>query len=258
MTGRDRGHGGAIGELRDRANDRAAAFLFVHDLFRLPSPTQWEWLQRDTTRRPWEALASALDLPGPGDIHLPADERGYESEYLSAFEVGAPEPFAPLIESHYNKRAPVARVLHENVLFYQRFGLRIRDGKSERADHLRPQLEFVAHLYRTEGDEVARADGDGRLEPIQRGRRDFIERHLMSWLPAAEARAERAAPPWAAVYIAIARRLVEATTADSVPAAPVATVPALIPRRPEVETPRGGPPGPRRSESSRGRSDDER
>lgn len=199
-------------EVRDRsaASDRAAAFLFVHDLFRLPTPEQWAWIGKEETRRPWEALAAALGAPGPGEITLPSDEGSYESGFLSAFETGAPTPAVPLMESHYEKRGTTGLILQENVLFYRRFGLRLRGGSAENADHLRSQLEFVAHLYRMEAGAPADADGGGRIESIRRGRSEYMERHLSTWLPAAEKRAENAAPPWAAAYVAIACRLVEA------------------------------------------------
>ncbi|MFH1279236.1 MAG: molecular chaperone TorD family protein [Candidatus Eisenbacteria bacterium] len=213
--------GGAPGKpdtsARSTAADRAAAFLFVHDLFRLPSAGQWAWIGRDETRRPWAALAEALGLPGPDEISLPSEERRYESEFISAFEAGAPTPAVPLMESHYSRRGPTGLILQENVLFYRRFGLRLKNGTTENADHLRSQLEFVAHLYRLESHELSASGSEERLGSIRRARGEFVDRHLLGWLPAAESRAAGAAPPWAAAYIALARRLVDGMAEDPRP-----------------------------------------
>jgi TorA maturation chaperone TorD len=80
-------------------------------------------------------------------------------------------------------------VLHENILFYQRFGIRLRSDFAETADHLLGQLSFLVHLlillqYREE------ANQEEEGAQIVQALGDYSDRHLRSWIPAAVAAAE--------------------------------------------------------------------
>jgi TorA maturation chaperone TorD len=97
----------------------------------------------------------------------------------------------PLIASHYSRRDPVPKVLHEHVLFYQTFGLRLRDDNGETADHLLNELEFLARLTRLQDA----APDDERARPIRAAKRDFLARHTADWVPRAAKAAGRFAPP---------------------------------------------------------------
>ena len=184
----------------------AEAFFFARDLFRPPSVQQWRFLTAPETGGAWEALARRLDLSQVAG--LPRDAVDYETSYIAAFDAGAPTPPVPLIESHYNKREPVPRILHENILFYQSFGLRLLETSNEMADHLRHQLEFVGHLYKMEAEELRGRRDSEILAQVRAGRREFIERHLMSWLPDAAERSAKAPDPWIRNFIAMALNLV--------------------------------------------------
>ncbi len=179
------------------AGDLAAAFLFLHDLYRVPGPGQWAWLTAPETAEFWRRLTGALANPSlPGGPALPDAPGEYEAQYIAAFDAGAPHPPVPLLESHYNKRDPVPRVLHENVLFHKSFGLRLRGEANETADHLRHQLEFTAHLCRMDSE----SEG-GVQEQVLRARHEFVERHLLSWLPRAAKKAGETPFVWAAGYL---------------------------------------------------------
>jgi DMSO reductase family type II enzyme chaperone len=178
-------------------SDLKAAFLFMHDLFRAPSAQQWEWLSARSTRSMFARLAQLADWPQrEGALRLPTRAKAYEAQYIEAFDAGAPHPPVPLLESHYNRRGPVPQVLHENILFYQAFGLRLRSSANETADHLRHQLEFVAHLFHLEDETLRRGCQGEALAQIGRARAEYLQRHLLSWLPQAADRASEAPARW--------------------------------------------------------------
>jgi len=196
--------------IEDRAQEAAEmaeAFFFVRDLFAPPDDDQWSRLTSAETSSAWVAMADRMGVARTLD--LPSDAAAYESAYIAAFDAGAPHPLVPLLESHYNKRDPVPRILHENILFHQSFGVRLRHASNETADHLRHQLEFIGRLYQMEAEELR-----GRCEPeilaqIRAGRRDFITRHLLSWLPDAAELARKAAGGfrWVASLVSMALNL---------------------------------------------------
>jgi DMSO reductase family type II enzyme chaperone len=186
----------------------ATAFLFVHDLFRFPSAAQWEWLASPATSAFAAELGRRLGRRVPPGSRPSENAELYEQEFIAVFEAGVPHAPVPLIESHYNKRDPVPRILHENILFHRVFGLTLKDSAAETSDHLRHQLEFVAHLYRLQ----MTASGEA-LDAIVRGRTEFAERHLLSWLPAALEKVRATPFRWAERHVALAAALAESARA---------------------------------------------
>ena len=199
----------------------ATAFSFAHDLFLPPDPEQHSRLIGESCAASWRYLAEVF--PNLGDhLVLPPDFSDFESRYIATFDVGVPTPQVPLLESHYNKRDPLPRILHENILFYQQFGLRLSSASNESADHLRHQLEFVSYLLSL----LARAEasdnvgGRDQIVQIRRALSDYLSRHLLSWLPQALAAADNA--PLAAAGQALGLTLVlsEAALEHTDPSAP--------------------------------------
>ncbi len=183
---------------RNELAEAAAGWAFLHDLFRFPSPEQWSWLHEKRVNLAWQALAGASDEPLPAELPLPGSLEQYREDFIASFEVGVPEPPCPLIESHWNQREPVPRVLHENILFYKQFGLSLKLAANETADHLRHQLEFMHYLCRMEAESPEAELG------IALGRRDFLERHLAYWTPKAASKlAEQRPGAWTAHWIAL-------------------------------------------------------
>ena len=177
--------------------EQAAAWKFLHDLFRQPGEGQWRWLNEHAVREAWGILSLAWDCQCPEALPLPADPDEYEHVYLAAFEVGTPQPPCPLIESHWNKHDTVARVLRENILFYRQFGLQLRSSANETADHLRHQLEFLHHLCRLEADCLSRPDRQSEASQAARGRDEYLQRRVGSWVTvAARSLAEAAPDTW--------------------------------------------------------------
>lgn len=170
----------AIEDERSLLLEEAAVWKFLHDLFRVPSREQWEWLHTDLAQNVWWLIAERIDQGLPSKLPIPETYEEFEGQYLSTFEVGAPHPPCPLIESHWNRFAPVPKVLHENMLFYKQFGLELQSSANETADNLRHQLEFVHYLCRLEARFVDKPD---QRAQIALGRQEYLQRHLDHWLP---------------------------------------------------------------------------
>lgn len=172
------------------SRDMATAVAFVHSLIRKPTPDQHVWLLSLECQELWSVLCS--DFEGlPSQLEVPVEYNDYAERYIATFDVGTPTPPVPLIESHYNKRDPIPRILHENILFYRQFGLQLRDSALESADHLRHQLEFVRHLlaYRSQLETDKQVTEAGQ---VTQALKDYASRHLISWLPEAITCAEEA------------------------------------------------------------------
>lgn len=168
------------------------------DLFRLfalcfgqPSQELFTWLSGNDSRAFWKQLGQHLGT----DLKLTRQDQfpnfsAYEAAYIALFEVGVPEPPVPLLESALSKRAVPQEIVLDCVNFYEVLGLR-PSGTAFPADHLVTQLEFLAavRFLRDNNPGAKNADSLRRLE------RDFIERHLLSWLPAAEEKLCQLHPP---------------------------------------------------------------
>src|SRR3989338_320194 len=123
------------GEYVKTLTELVAIWSFLHDLFRFPDNNQWQWLHESRVKQAWTVIRALVSAEMPNDMPLPESFEVYEQDYISAFEVGTPQPPCPLIESHWNKRDAVPKILHENILFYRQFGLILRSTSSETADH---------------------------------------------------------------------------------------------------------------------------
>ncbi len=135
-------------------------------------------------------LAAGLSCSGlPSDPGTFPDLPRYESAYIALFDVGLPEPPVPLQESAHNKNMPPQETALENISFYEVLGLKV-DPSRQAPDHLVTQLEFLAAVrYARENGPAA-----GR-EPLRRLERDFLERHLLTWVPSVAEKLARLDPP---------------------------------------------------------------
>ena len=113
-------------------------------------------MQEERSRRAWAILNRDLDADPALEMPVPAYLQTYEDLYLSTFEVGVPHPVCPLIESHWNKRHPVPKILHENILFYKQFVLELRPAVHNRRI-ICGSVEFL--LYLTAGTGPGRRTG---------------------------------------------------------------------------------------------------
>jgi len=179
------------------------------DLYRLfaacfsaPSPERFAWLSGRSFRTLLKQLEEKLEgRPRRRlDGHLP-DYPSYEAMYLALFEVGLSGPAVPLVESAHTSRAVPQEIVLECVNFYGVLGLEPSRSVFP-ADHLVTQLEFLAavrYLREHEPD-------SGKAESLQRLERDFLARHLLSWLPAAQKKLAKLDPPLFPLLLHLLRR----------------------------------------------------
>lgn len=159
----------------DIALVRQEVYRFLRAALGPPSPEQHAWMRSAEFNRSSGALAEAFGVDGPEGELVPEEWADHESRYLACFEVGMPGPPVPLLASHYQKREPVPRIIHEHILFYRRFGLPGPDHHQAPADHLVYQLDFLIHL-----DGLLRADRVDAGSALW-ARQDFLSRHVLRW-----------------------------------------------------------------------------
>jgi DMSO reductase family type II enzyme chaperone len=114
----------------------------------------------------------------------------YESTYIALFDVGIPEPLVPLFESAHDKSHPAQEIALENTYFYEVLGLK-SDPSRAVPDYLVTQLEFLAALRYT----CEYTSEEGTAVSLARAETEFLERHLLNWLPAANAKLDRTNTP---------------------------------------------------------------
>ena len=191
----------------------AAAFFFVHDLFRPPTAEQWAHLNSDRAAQVWSTLAGITGLPR--DMGLPPSEEEFEADYLLSFGSGESAPPVALVESSYAGPDSRSGMIHDNLVFYRTFGLGLRPGEADPPDHLRRQLEFVGFLYRAESAERFQAGDAEAIKGLREARGVYIVRHLLSWLPKAVAAARRMPAVWVNNFMMLAEELCRAASRSS-------------------------------------------
>jgi TorA maturation chaperone TorD len=78
----------------------------------------------------------------------------------------------------------------ENTFFYDVLGLRSDQGQAV-PDYLITQLEFLAALRYTSEN----ASDDGTAVSLAPAEAEFLERHLLNWIPTAKVKLERTGAP---------------------------------------------------------------
>lgn len=111
------------------------------------------------------------------------DYTDFQANYLRLFEVGMGMPPCPLYSGTY--RGGRKAVMEELTRFYSFFGLSIEHGAGELPDHVTTELEFMHFLAFKELTALQRNED---ATPYRRAQADFLERQLLTWLPALEAR----------------------------------------------------------------------
>lgn len=184
---------------------RQAVYRFLLAAFDKPSTDQHAWFASSEFAEALTNLAEQFDVP------LQAWERAesvadHEARYIASFEVGVPAPPVPLLASHYQRREPVTAIIHEHILFYQRFGAKPARGQFEPADHLLHELTFLVHL-----DDLL-LKGTIETESLIRARCDFLRRHAARWETHAAREAEEKRLP--AIYRTLLELLAAAVAQD--------------------------------------------
>jgi DMSO reductase family type II enzyme chaperone len=159
---------------------RQAEARFFHVALGRPTADSHRLLRRAGLRQVLGDLGSA-DAALPARLRVPRDLGRLDTEYLAAFEVGAPHPPVPLIECHWVRARAANQIIAENNRFYSAFGMSLRPGH-ELPDHLVCQLAFVEYLLWAVEEREARAADAAELRWALG---DFIALHLQSWVPTA-------------------------------------------------------------------------
>ncbi|MFO0930077.1 MAG: molecular chaperone TorD family protein [Gemmataceae bacterium] len=163
---------------------RQAVYHFLRAALGPPSPEQHAWMRSADFARALGDIAAAFGVDFPAGELVPEEWADHESRYLACFEVGLPGPPVPLLASHYQKREPAPRVIHEHILFYRGFGLPGPDREQSPADHLVYQLDFLIHIDALLAKD--RVDAESALW----ARQDFLSRHVQRWTDEASRQAE--------------------------------------------------------------------
>ncbi len=165
---------------------------------------------QETIANLWEGMACTGDLPLNAMFE---SFEHYEACYIALFDVGAPGPPVPLLESFYHKTVPPQQTVLENTWFYDVIKLRTAASISS-PDHLLSQLEFCAsvrYLEETCSEEPQR-------RTLCRLESDFLDRHLLSWIPMALAQLQGLGPPVFPAWFALSGELSLSRTESQSPA----------------------------------------
>lgn len=146
-------------------------------------------------RNLWEQLGSEDEYPV---FVWFATYEQYESTYIALFDVGIPEPPVPLFESAHDKSHPAQEIALENTYFYEVLGLKSDPGRAV-PDYLVAQLEFLAALRYTR----EHTSEESTAVSLARAETEFLERHLLNWLPVAKAKLTRTDAPGFPVLMTI-------------------------------------------------------
>jgi DMSO reductase family type II enzyme chaperone len=173
------------------ANEQIDLYRFFAFALGSPAQEQFRWFTRPEAlpmlRNLWRSLACEGEFPG---FHWFESFRDYEATYIALFDAGVPEPPVPLFESAHDKSKPPQELVLENTYFYDLLGLRTDAGKSV-PDFLLTQLEFLGAL---------RFAREHALDPVNtrnlaRAEHEFLERHLLNWIPAARRKLTKLGAP---------------------------------------------------------------
>jgi DMSO reductase family type II enzyme chaperone len=178
----------AVSSIDWEQNDLYRFFAFV---FAPPTRECFDLLSEsglpEALRNLWKRLGREGEFPG---FEWFVSYQQYESAYIALFDVGIPEPPVPLFESAHDKTHPAQEIALENTYFYEVLGLK-SDPSRAVPDYLVTQLEFLAALrYACES-----TSDEATTIALARAETEFLERHLLNWVPTALAKLDRTGAP---------------------------------------------------------------
>jgi len=169
-------------------NDLYRFFAFV---FAPPTREHFDLLSEpglpEALRNLWKQLGCEGEFPG---FEWFASYGQYESAYIALFDVGIPEPPVPLFESAHDKTYPAQEIALENTYFYDVLGLKADPSRAV-PDYLVTQLEFLAALRYT----CDNTSDEATAIALAQAETEFLERHLLNWLPTAKTKLDRTGAP---------------------------------------------------------------
>ena len=159
---------------------RAMMYRLLEQPFMFPDADLTETFRSGVWRNQLhECIARTdFDLPCDLDLRLSAGIRDYEVEFISLFEVGMGGAPCPLHSGHYVRDR--MKTMEETLRFYRFFNYQPDRSADRFPDHINFELQFMALL--ADACESAALSGGDILSPLL-AQRDFVTRHLTSWLP---------------------------------------------------------------------------
>ncbi len=109
-----------------------------------------------------------------GDFSI-NDEDSLKKQFSALFEIGDHGPPIPIREDLFLNQP--AKLKEDLVRFYEHFGYELDEEFQWQMDHLSIQLEFMHFLAMGEFEEL-----QDKLS-YQLGQLDFIQKHLLNWVP---------------------------------------------------------------------------
>lgn len=165
--------------------------LLAHG-FRYPTASLFEAVKNGKFLAEVKTAASGLAYPFTveGTLEFSGDQQQFETQYLWLFDVGGPNPNTgdwetPCFLCEAQHEGGRLKVMQESLRFYHHFGLSLSQekGERERPDHLSTELEFMHVLTFKEAELWQQGKADSARNPYQRAERDFLQFHLMDFLP---------------------------------------------------------------------------
>ena len=173
-------------EVENNTAKRSKLYSLFAEMFRYPD----ENFRRQVKNRDLENALHSLFNGFPYILELDdgmrsslrvlddVEDEEIETEFIRLFEAGPGSPPCPLVEGLF--REDRKAIFKELILFYNHFGLSYGEGSMEdRPDHLCYELEFLHFLT---FKELLSIQKDEDASPYVRAQKDFIKRHLLSWI----------------------------------------------------------------------------
>ncbi|MBZ5657415.1 MAG: molecular chaperone TorD family protein [Acidobacteriia bacterium] len=135
----------------------------------------------------WSNLKCEGEFPG---FEWFSSYEQYEEAYIGLFDVGVPEPPVPLFESAHDKSRPAPEIALENTCFYEVLGLKSNPNRAV-PDYLVTQLEFLAAVRYTS----EKTSEEATAVALEHAEAEFLERHLLNWLPMAKTKLDGTGAP---------------------------------------------------------------
>jgi len=191
--------GGITAGIGAESGEEIDLYRFFAYFLGFPSPDRFERLSEAGLQEILAALWAGLGAEGEApSVLMFKSYQQYEAAYIALFDVGIPEPPVPLLESHYHKAVPAQQTVLENTDFYRVLGLQ-PEASVAAPDHLLTQLEFLASVRYLQDNCGAEAE----RQSLSRLESDFLERHLLSWIPSVLAQLEELGPPVFPLFFAL-------------------------------------------------------
>ena len=190
----------------DSAAVRSRLYKLFALVFRYPTPGVYEELR--SGKFPDEVCVHIASLPHLETLEnecrkmarevkeylesVPFPE--YETKFVQTFEVGAPAPPCAPYEGEYREGEARTAIMLEVSEFYRHFGLNMsqEEGKRELPDHLCAELEFL-HFLAFKEAQAREGEDQELLKGYILAQKDFLERHLVRWIPKFAAKLQQSA-----------------------------------------------------------------